>query len=294
MILLTGASGFIGTHLLTALINKYGTNNIVALTSKPIDNVHCIIHNNYSFNADIFIKNNFENIETIIHAGAFIPKNSKDSNWIENCNSNIVNTQKILNCKLPNLKNIIFLSTIDIYGNETPLHEKSIIDPVSLYGSSKLYCEKMIEVWAKENKKTYQILRIGHVYGPGEEKYQKLIPNTIRKILSDEPVELYGTGEDLRTLIYITDVVQAIINSINLPQKNEIINIVGNEVISVKKLIETIIKLCNKDIVIKQVVSNIPVRNLIFDNAKLITLLGPPKVSLEEGLETEIAYFKNL
>lgn len=137
-------------------------------------------------------------------------------------------------------------------------------------------------------------MRIGHVYGPGEEKYQKLIPNTIRKILSDEPVELYGTGEDLRTLIYITDVVQAIINSINLPQKNEIINIVGNEVISVKKLIETIIKLCNKDIVIKQVVSNIPVRNLIFDNAKLITLLGPPKVSLEEGLEAEIEYFKNL
>ena len=43
-------------------------------------------------------------------------------------------------------------------------------------------------------------MRIGHVYGPGEEKYQKLIPNTIRKILSDEPVELYGTGEDLRTL----------------------------------------------------------------------------------------------
>lgn len=294
MILLTGASGFIGTHLLTALINKYGTNNIVALTSKPIDNVHCIIHNNYSFNADIFIKNNFENIETIIHAGAFTPKNSKESNWIEKCNSNILNTQKLLNSELPNFKNIIFLSTLDVYGNETPLHEKSIIDPASLYGSSKLYCEKMIEVWAKENKKTYQILRIGHVYGPGEEKYQKLIPNTIRKILSDEPVELYGTGEDLRTLIYITDVVQAIINSINLPQKNEIINIVGNEVISVKKLIETIIKLCNKDIVIKQVVSNIPVRNLIFDNAKLITLLGPPKVSLEEGLETEIAYFKNL
>ena len=109
MILLTGASGFIGTHLLTALINKYGTNNIVALTSKPIDNVHSIIHNNYSFNADIFIKNNFEYIETIVHAGAFIPKNSIESNWIEKCNSNIVNTQKLLSSELPNLKNIIFL-----------------------------------------------------------------------------------------------------------------------------------------------------------------------------------------
>ena len=294
MILLTGASGFIGTYLLAALINKYGADNIVAFTSKPIDNVQYIIHNGYSFSTDIFIKNRFENIETIIHAGAFIPKNSKESNRIEKCNSNITNTQKLLNCELPNLKNIIFLSTVDVYGKEIPLHEKSIIDPASLYGSSKLYCEKMIEVWAKENKISYQILRIGHVYGPGEEKYQKLIPTIIRKILSDEPIELYGTGEDLRTFIYITDVVRAIINSINLHQKNEIINIVGNEVISVKRLIEIIIKLCNKNITIKQVTSDIPVRNLIFDDTKLITLLGPPKVSLKEGLEAEIEYFKHL
>lgn len=294
MILLTGASGFIGTHLLTALINKYGVDSIVALTSKPIDNVQYILHNNYSFSADIFKEYKFENIETIIHAGAFTPKNSKESNHIEKCNSNIYNTQKLLSCEFPKLKEIIFLSTLDVYGNDSPIHEKSIVDPVSLYGSSKLYCEKIIEAYAKENKKSYQILRIGHVYGPGEEKYQKLIPSVIRKILSDDHIELFGSGEDLRTFIYITDVVQAIINSINLDQKNEIVNIVGNEAISIKDLVNIIVKLCNKDVVIKKVDSHTTVRNLIFDNTKLLNLLGKPRVSLIDGLKVEIHYFRNL
>jgi len=117
MILLTGASGFIGKHLLPALITEFGYDNIVALTSAPVKECNYLLHDNYDFSDDHFIKTKFGNsIQTIIHAGAFTPKNGKQANDCEKCNSNIFNTGKLLSATLPNLKKIIYLSTLDVYG----------------------------------------------------------------------------------------------------------------------------------------------------------------------------------
>jgi len=82
MILLTGASGFIGKHLHQRLIEKYGFNEVVALTSKPIYNAKFLLHNDYDIENNFLIDNGFENIEIIIHAGSFIPKSAHESNLI--------------------------------------------------------------------------------------------------------------------------------------------------------------------------------------------------------------------
>jgi len=294
MILVTGTSGFIGSFLLDALIQKYGKDQIVALTSHPIDKCQFLLHNNYTFNSDLFSNKGFSKIETIIHAGAFTPKNSSESNSIEKCNSNISNTYRLISANLPNLKRLIFLSTLDVYGNDSTINEKSAVNPVSLYGNSKWYCEKMIEAWGNEKNISYQILRIGHVYGPGEEKYQKLIPIVIKQVLENKPVKLFGEGKDIRTFIYISDVIQSIIASIGLEQKNETINVVGDEQVTVKKLIETIFDLCGKHITLEKITTGAPIRNLIFDNTKLRELLHTPEIELKEGLTKEIQYFKKL
>lgn len=293
-ILVTGASGFIGKNLLEALVNKFGANNIVALTSQNSDLCKCILHNNYTFDNNYLLKSGCEDIDTIIHAGAYTPKNSQMANDFEKCISNIINTQKILSSNLPNLSKFVFLSTLDVYGENNLITEESSINPISLYGSSKFFCEKLIENWAKENSKICQILRIGHVYGNGEENYQKLIPVTINKILKFQKVEQWGDGKDLRTFIHVSDVVSAILSSVNLNEYKLPINIVGSQPISIIDLINKIIKLSDKDCKIEKIDSNGITRNLVFDNSKMSKYLISPKKDFDIGLLEEIKYMENL
>lgn len=290
MILLTGATGFIGGHLMDALIDAYGSDNIVALTSKPITKCQFLIHNGYGFEDDFFIKSGFENIDTVIHAGAFTPKYGAESNVINNCNSNIFNTTRLITSLLPNINKLIFLSTLDVYGYDNPITEESLIEPFSLYGHSKLYCEKLISAWATQKGLNHQILRIGHVYGPGEEKYQKIIPLIMRRLISGEPIQAYGDGNEIRSFIFIKDVVNAILDSLKLDNSVGIINIVGQEQIKIRELIDKLITISKKEPIIEKVHTSAKPRDLVFDNSKMRKLLLRPEISLEEGLQQEWIY----
>lgn len=291
MLLLTGASGFIGKHLLALLIEKYGRDNILCLTSQTISECKYLLHNNYHFEDDFFIKNGFQDIETIIHAGAFTPKKGSEANNIQLSNSNISSTYKLLNAALPRLKKFIYLSTLDVYDNDKIISESTLEKPASLYGHSKLYSEKMVESWGKEQNKSVQILRIGHVYGPGEEAYQKIIPATINNILSEKPVQIWGSGEELRSFIYIKDIVEAIVGSIDLEDVG-VINLVGNRSISIEDLVNTIQLISNKDIAIEKIPVEKKGRDFVFDSSKMNTYLLQKETSLEEGLKEEFEYMK--
>lgn len=296
MILLTGASGFIGKKLMAQLILNYGKNNIVALTSKPLENCNYILHENYTFKSDFFSTNGYgEKITTIIHAGAFIPKNSKDANDLTNCNSNIFSFEKILECEFLNLDKIIYISTIDIYDSYTNMiSEKSLISPVSLYGYSKLYCERMIMEWAIKKNKSYQILRVGHVYGPGEEAYQKIIPITIKKILNNETLQIWGTGNEIRSFIYVDDVIDAILQSLLLTKSNNIINIVGQQQITINELVNKLVAFSNSKVKIEIISQPTKGKDYIFDNTKMKELLLSAELPLQEGLKKELNYMKAL
>ena len=294
MILVTGVTGFIGGHLLDSLIEKYGKGNIVALTSKPISKCDFLLHNDYCFNDDYFVNSGFENIETIIHAGAFTPKSNVDANYIKGSNSNISSTTKLLNSNLPRLKKFIFFSTIDVYAYDNPITEITLLSPSSLYGHSKVYCEQMISAWAAQKNIYHQILRIGHVYGEGEEKYKKIIPITMQRLLSNTPLQMYGDGSEIRSFIYIQDVVNAVINVLKIKNYAGIINLVGEEKISIKELISEIVTISGMNSKIDVIEKTTPTRDLVFNNSKMRELLCIPKVGLKEGLLKEWSYMKKL
>ena len=296
MILVTGTSGFIGSVLLDKIIAKFGASNVLALTSKPINKCNYLLHNNYNFFSDFFIKSGFENIDTIIHAGAFTPKNEKQANESFECTSNIINTEALLKANIPNLKKFIFLSTLDVYSlYNGVLTEDSPISPVSLYGQSKVYCEKMIASWANQNQLLYQILRIGHVYGPGEEQYQKVIPVMIRKILNNERIQIFGTGEAIRSFIYIEDVIDAIIKSVDLEFFDGPINIVGGNQISIKDLAQLLIKNSESNTNIEFIkTTDTKQRDFIFDNSKMKKFLLKQEIDLAFGLKMEYNHMRNL
>ena len=295
MILLTGASGFIGKHLLVALIKEYGKDAVLALTSTPVKDPHYLLHNDYNFDANFFIKSGYGNqIHTVIHAGAFTPKNGKQANDVTNCNSNIITADKLLQADLPGLKKIIYLSTLDVYAPAEIISETSEVQPGSLYGDSKLYVEKMITAWAKANNTIHQILRVGHVYGPGEQAYQKIIPVTINKILQDQPLQIWGTGKEIRSFIYIGDVVEAIMNALQLSVNAGVINLVSTQKITIAALVDKLIALSGKSIVPEVVPVDVPGKDFVFDNYKMKDLLFSNETTLDEGLLQEWTYMKNL
>lgn len=293
MILVTGASGFIGKHLLKFLTAKYGRENIVALTSQPIENVQCVLHNNYRFEDDIFIKHGFENIDTIIHAGSYTPKNGNEINNIHLSNSNISTTELLIGTDLPNLKKVIYLSAIDVYNSASIISEQSVESPVSMYAHSKLYIEKMLQNWAIQENKVVQILRIGHVYGPGEEAYAKLIPETFRKILSNQDLTIWGSGEELRSFIYIDDLVKSIAKSLEYTENLGVINIVGSQPISILNLVEKIKTISNSCVAIEKVEGNFKAKNSVFDNQKLLKFLLDKETKLDDGLLAEYEFMKH-
>ncbi|MBS1520093.1 MAG: NAD-dependent epimerase/dehydratase family protein [Bacteroidetes bacterium] len=291
MILLTGASGFIGKHLHQALISQYGADNVLALTSGHIDGSNYLLHNNYQFEPGYFVENNYADaIDIIIHAGAYTPKNASQADDYLKCNENIYSTEKLLSADLPNLQKIIYLSTLDIYGKADVISESSAVEPVSLYGYSKLYGEKMIAAWANEKHKKFQILRVGHVYGPGEENYQKIIPVTIKNLINKQPIQIWGSGKEIRSFIYIKDVVEAILNAINLNEDIGPVNLVSGNSITISELVNELIKISGCTASIEHITNNVSGRDLLFDNSKLKTHLLRSETALNKGLTEEWHY----
>ncbi|MFW1746760.1 NAD-dependent epimerase/dehydratase family protein [Acinetobacter guillouiae] len=290
-ILLTGASGFIGSHILIKLIKNFGKDSVVVLTSQEIPNVNCVVYNSHKdFNLR---KDDLNNITHIIHAGAFTPKDSKSANDLNACFSNIEYLKELLSFKLINLTRFINLSTLDVYAlTKEILSEESIIKPISLYGSSKLYCEEMLKAFSHEKKIDYINLRIGHVYGPGEEKYKKVLPLSIQKILEGKSVEVFGEGDELRSFIFISDVVESIINAIKVSVSNININVVSGISVSIKELLSKLIEISGKSLKIEQKESNHEKRNLVFNNELLLNTLLKSETDLMNGLKVEYEYMK--
>lgn len=291
-ILLTGASGFIGGKLLAALIKKYGSNAVVALTSKKITGVNCLIYKSFSdFGLD---SDCFNEITHVIHAGAFIPKDAQQANNINMCFESINYTKVFLSYEFKSLLKLINISTIDVYASiEDELSEGSKVEPVSLYGSSKLYCEEMVKAFSAQRNISYMNLRIGHVYGPGEEKYKKVLPVAIKNIIENNPVELWGDGSDLRSFIFIEDVIESILNSLEVSEENLDINVVSGNSVSIHDLLHKIIEVSGKQVQLHKRSSNHKKRDLVFDNSLLLKILLKEETDLMQGLKIEYDYIKN-
>lgn len=290
-ILMTGASGFIGKNVLKKLLPN---NDIVALTSQYIDGVNCIPSLNYSFDDGYLRGHGCEHVEVLLHVGAFIPKSSQEADDLELTTENIINTKKLLQSDLPGLKKIVLISTLDVYEYcKGVLSELTPAIPSTLYGWSKLYCEQLIKKYCEEKGLDCIILRLGHVYGEGEEKYRKVMPVMIKNAICGNDLVIYGDGEAIRSFIYIDDVALAITNSLKLKGFN-IINIVGDEKTSINELAELIRSFSENNIAIVHNDNHQPNVDFVFDNSKLKQYLLQDLTLLKDGLRKEYNYMKRI
>lgn len=294
-ILLTGANGFIGKNLLKYIraAPEYATDRLVLLTSVLVPGYECLVCPNYHVGPADFAALNISRIDVFVHLGGFIPKEQRQANDVNLCSGNISVTLACLDALPLPLAKLVFVSTIDVYASDADEHltEESPVNPISLYGWSKLYTEQVVQHWAQQNGAVCQVLRLGHIYGPGEEAYRKLIPQTIRGLHAGESPVIYTDGTELRAFLHVADCCRLIMKSIELTRFIGPVNVASSHSISVLELVQLLKQLTGSKQVI-EVRNSVQIkRNLTFDNSKMKQWLGEETIDLPTGLAQEIAVF---
>lgn len=252
---ITGADGFIGSHL-TKKLDSLGVHYKIFVEGGDLDE---------------FIKD----IDLVLHmAGRAIPPDSEIKK------SNIEFTKELLDhLKNSKVKRIIYLSTVAVYTNKG--------NPKDIYGASKLKAEKLIKSWGKNEGVTTQILRPFSVYGPGNKK--GLIYEFIKSINTKNEVTIYGDGKIKRDLLFVDDLVDAILKSLNY-QKSFEADIVYGRQYSLLEIVKIFEKILNKKIKIKFMPQDTSKPTNIKTSPKKANniLSWVPKVTLEDGLRKSL------
>lgn len=289
-ILMTGSTGFVGQAVLKQMIASGHQNDVVLLSSKQNDSLPTCV---YHFDGERYSWELTQDIHTLVHIGAWIPKSVNESQNIDKGFGNITFTRSLLQ-SLPNLKRLVFISTIDVYApTKASISEDSLVKPISIYGYSKLYCEEMVKAWTAQKGVACCILRLGHIYGVGEVAYQKLIPMLIQQAIRNETITIFSAGDELRSFLYIDDCASVICQAA-LGQMQGLYNVASEHAVSVKEITYTIKQLTNSesDIVIQN--QPIETRDMVFNITLLKKNFMMREKSLEQGLVEEIKYFKSL
>ena len=226
-ILVTGATGRVGSRLIPLLIDKGYTVKALAERKELVYNLASgvipVVGRVENLN---ILRSNMGDVDYVIHLASIVQTQGVSNKAI--IDTNVTGTRNVaLACEENGIKQLIYTSSIDVYGikRKEVLNEQTMPRPVDRYGMSKLQGELQIINVNKNTK--YTIFRISTIYGPGfESSFFKVF-----KALEEGKMVIIGDGKNHLALVHINDVLKAILLSIgNKSAYNEIFNLSdGNE-----------------------------------------------------------------
>jgi nucleoside-diphosphate-sugar epimerase len=310
--IVTGAAGFIGSHLVEALLKQGHSvigidefNSYYDPTLKRKNVAHLQNNPNFELIEDdiqfVDWQKLLENVDVVYHQAA---QAGVRASWGKGFRSyterNISATQILLEAAkdAKSLKRLVFASTSSIYGDaETlPTHEGICPAPVSPYGITKLAAERLCGLYHKNFGVPFVALRYFTVYGP-RQRPDMAFHKFFKAVIENEAIPVYGDGEQTRDFTYISDAVAANLAAATAPEAiGHIINIGGGSraVLSdVLNMMEEIVGQPIKRQHIEKAMGD--ARHTGADISKAQKLLGwQPQVSLREGLTQEWHWVKEL
>jgi len=291
-VLITGATGFIGKHLVDCL--------------KKVCRVYIVSRNKSTVHQDVIIADIKDqktiekeikkiDINTIFHLAGHISKSASINQIDDFYSINADGTKNMLEiCRKHDIDRFIYSSSMSVFGKPLylPIDENHPQFPPLHYGKSKLLGELYCKEFHKYYKINTTILRYSSVYGPGQQ-HNEIIPIFITNALSDKPLLLYNNGNDSGDFIFVKDVVSAnILAATNRKAINQDFNIGSGTETTVEDLAKLILKWVGNGKM--QYVSNEQESShkFVFNITKAKNTLGYlPRHSLNQGLEEQI---KNL
>jgi len=211
-VLVTGATGFIGKHLIRFLLRQSSLELwCVSRNGGEVDNVHVDAVDLTSADEVAEWRRNKPNFDTIFHLAALVPSSSGSSETYEMFLRNIHMMKNVLALAISDKSSVVNISSSSIYSmdNDVQLTEDMLPQPDNLYSLSKYVCELLCDIAHMRYGISAANLRISAPYGPCQ-KVQTVINVFLSAALESTEITLFGSGNRTQDFTYIDDVIQAI------------------------------------------------------------------------------------
>ena len=308
--LVTGAAGFIGSHLCEYLIEKgfevVGIDSFMDYYPRSIKEANIAgLRKDQNFEfveaslLEVDLAELLDGIDVVFHQSA---QAGVRASWGQTfkiySDNNILATQMLLEaCRKSPVRKFVYASSSSAYGDtkDLPMRESSLPCPVSPYGVSKLAAEHLCRLYHKNFGIPAVSLRYFTVYG-ARQRPDMAFHRFFRWALEDKPLEVYGDGEQSRDFTHVTDIVEANWLAFEKALPGEVFNIGGGSRITLNEVIEIMEEIVGRELEVHyQGVQKGDVRHTLADMTKAKEKLGyKPKVSIHDGLQTEYEWIRDL
>lgn len=313
-ILVTGAAGFIGSHLSQRLLARgdkvIGVDNFDPLYDHRIKerNLEPFLHDeNFHFHQrDIripgemedFWKDNCNETGAVVHLAARAGVRPSIADPLGYERANVLGTLNMLELAVRSetKPKFIFASSSSVYGNgpTVPFCETDHVDhPISPYAATKKACELLCYTYHHLHALPVTALRFFTVYGP-RQRPDLAIHKFVENIMRAEPIEMFGDGQNSRDYTYIDDIIDGVVAAIDNCGGFEIINLGSKDPITLKEMIATIERVTGQNAeIIQKSAQPGDVDRTFADIEKAARLLGyKPKMPFEEGIKKFVTWWK--
>jgi len=237
----TGAAGFIGSHLSERLLadghQVVGIDNFsdyYSRTAKELNLEIAFRHPGFRFReldlVDDDVQDALAGAEVVFHlAGRSGVRASRRNQFDHYVRDNVLATQRLLEALVgSSIKRFVYAGSSSVYGDaeRLPTKESTIPHPLSSYGVTKLAAENLVRLYSRNFELPAVALRYFYVYGP-RQRPDMAIARFMRALAMGEEIEIFGDGEQTRDFTYVTDAVEATVRAATADVAGKVINVGG-------------------------------------------------------------------
>jgi UDP-glucose 4-epimerase len=301
--LVTGAAGFIGSHLAERLLSE--GHGVVGLDGFS-DNYDVAIKRDHiaslasrpgfelveGFIEDLDLASVLDGVDRVFHLAA-VPgvRSSWGDSFEDYALHNVYATQRLLEAaRHAGVSRFVYASSSSVYGDaaELPMTEDAREKPYSPYGVTKLAAEHLAKLYHRNYGLATVSLRFFTVYGP-RQRPDMAIQRFLTAARDDTPILLFGDGEQTRDFTFVADTVEATVRAAERGREGAVYNVGGGSTVTVNQLIASIEEVCGRSLrVDRQGVQRGDVRDTCADTARARADLDfVPPTSLATGLKSQ-------